>query len=354
MTKEVEEIIRNKAYYELTSDERASVGEYAQNEEEYNNMQWFLTGTTGAFGAAKIEASSGLKKGVMEHLTESKKKKGFWLNSVGVFMLPTNKKFYQKPAFQLGIAAVLIAGLVFTLNPGSPDKGLAYVDVENEEPVELNETILPAQPIDVDGVLEDLDSDDMDEKNLSNDQANEQGLLQTERELAEMEPPMEEMNELTMDLSPAPAPMVDATNDLSTNSSVTYAAPVIEEVTGMDAEEDVALDYYMDDEVSEVEEKSDMDKDAKVMLESLDQNENRRDNTNTTSLRSVAMKKKDAVKENKLFEAEPSEASGDGAVITTTGNNNASGYFESDELIKPKALHINKTKELNGLFFIEK
>lgn len=355
MTKEVEDIIRNKAYYELSSDERASVSEFAQNEEEYNNMQWFLTGTTAAFGAAKIEASPGLKKGVMEHLTEGKKKKGFWLNSLGVFMLPTNKRFYQKPAFQLGIAAVLIAGLLFTLNPGVTDNGLAFNDAENESPLELNETVEPL-PI----INEDQKSEDLDDKAFVNEQADEQEFELYERdEIAVLE---EESDELIMDLAPpAPESLADSPNDMEMNSVVTFAAPLVQDVTVMDAEEEVALDFYIDDEVAEAAEveekvKPDMDKDVSLNNEIttegfLDKKENRRDNT---ALRSLSQKKKGVAQENKLIETAPGAAEGSTDVTVTTGNNNASGYIESGEWIKPKALHINKTKELNALFFIEK
>ncbi|MFT5819199.1 MAG: hypothetical protein ACI8ZM_000422 [Crocinitomix sp.] len=360
MTKEVEDIIRNKAYYELTGDERASVGEYAQNEEEYNNMQWFLTGTTAAFGGAKIEASPGLKKGVMAHLTEEKKKKGFWLNSVGVFMLPTNKKFYQKPAFQLGIAAVLVVGLLFVMNPDVKDIGLAYIDDANESPVELNENNRSDQTI-----IEDQKLEDLADKALSNEQEIEQELAPAEREEAELG---EVMNEITIDLAPVPVPVPEVVMgeaegfDLAIGAT-TFAAPLMNEVNEvelMDAEEVVSFDYYADDAVVVETMKSDLDKDfvkiEEKTTESLDTKEKGRDKSKSTALRSIGQKKGTA-KQNKLSNSEPGNAGAteDGDVITNvpTGSNTR-GYAESGEWIKPKALHINKTKELNDLFFIEK
>ncbi|NOQ71872.1 MAG: hypothetical protein GQ574_07720 [Crocinitomix sp.] len=351
MTKEVEDIIRNKAYYELTSGERESVGEYAQNEEEYNNMQWFLTGTTAAFGGAKIEASPGLKKGVMEHLTEEKKKKGFWLNSVGLFMLPTNKRFYQKPAFQLGIAAALVVGLVFVLNPGVDDNGLAYVDPVNETPVGLVETIQPSETVEQDRVSEDLD-----DQSLNNQELEEQELAPAEREENEG---IEIGNELTMDFGPVPEPSADEVAVFETVSEPAFAAPMIEEIEIMDMEDDISIDNYMGDDVADIVVKSDMDKDGSALeeksIESLDSKENRRDKTKNNALRSISLKK-EALRENKLSDSEPGDAGAaetGGVVTTAPTSTNASGYAENEEWIKPKAMHINKTKELNFLFFIE-
>ncbi len=345
MTKEVEDIIRNKAYYELTSGERESVGEYAQNEEEYNNMQWFLTGTTAAFGGAKIEPSAGLKKGVMEHLTEGKKKKGFWLNSVGVFMLPTNKKFYQKPAFQLGVAALVVVGLLFALNPGVDDENLAYTDPIIDTPVELNETE-PNQELKLDEST----------KNLLNDQKLNKPEIEEEMPLEREDMDLKDLeNERFLELSSPPVPDLGAVQNFDVENADYFAAPMIEEVEMVDDEEEVEMDYeFADDVVMDVDEmnKSEV---AEVVMEKTESTVDRKANKEKNGvLRSISMKKdKDVQQETKLVDMEPSVAEAED-MNDVPASSSAGGYANYQEQIKPKSLHINKTKELNALFFVEK
>jgi hypothetical protein len=346
MTKEVEDIIRNKAYYELSNGERESVAEYAQNEEEYNNMQWFLTGTTAAFGAAKVEASPGLKKGVMEHLTEAKKKKGFWLNSVGVFMLPTNKKFYQKPAFQLGIAAAAVVGLLFALNPSVDDPGLAVVDTLNKNQIELEER--NESPVE-----EELESDldwVPDSAVLSDELAED--LPAEPEEILEFE--LGEMNE-TKELTIVDQATYSASTRVENNGDVvTFAAPMIEEVEVMmdDEELDMSFDQStIEDDLDEIAitESVSTQKDNNAVADASEKEEER-DRVKISNFRKA--KKQDAELDNKFVDAEPAAEGNDGSVAPGTASGGS--IATNEEWIKPKAMHINKTKELNALFFIEK
>lgn len=118
MTTDVENIIKEKEFFELTDQELAAVKEFAATQEEYEDLKWFLSSTGEAFEADKIEASPDLKKRVMKNLTEEKKRRGAWMNSVTIFLFPEGKAFYQMPATQLSVAAALLIGLfVFMGNP---------------------------------------------------------------------------------------------------------------------------------------------------------------------------------------------------------------------------------------------
>ena len=117
MITEAENIILSKQYFELTADELATVSELVQNAEEFEEMKWFLASTQGALAGQKIEASPEMKRKVMEHLNQPKEKRRFWLNGVIPFLLPEDKKFYQKPAFQMSMAAILIIGFILFM-PG--------------------------------------------------------------------------------------------------------------------------------------------------------------------------------------------------------------------------------------------
>ena len=130
MIKEVENIILNKEYYELTAEELASVSELVENAEEYEEMKWFLSTTQQALVSDKIVASSKLKKDVLAHLNQPKNERKFWLNSVIPFLFPEDKKFYQKPAFQMSMVAFLLIGFI-----------MFYPSGMNTHQVALNEDV---------------------------------------------------------------------------------------------------------------------------------------------------------------------------------------------------------------------
>lgn len=340
MTKEVEDIIKTKAYFELSADELKQVSEYAQTEEEYVNMQWFLNGAAGVFATDKIEASPDLKKGVMAHLTESKKKKGFWLNSVGVFMLPEGKKFYQKPAFQLGIAAVAVLGFLFFFNNNMNESTLASNDLKVEENT-LEESNQPSTPVDTraDGdQQEDIDelNKDLERDQLVNLQDEEILGLVVEQELTE------ELNEMTTD---------------SYESEPEMAPPplIFEEISIVEDEEEVAESIDLDDEVERKTEEAIVSVETEKLNNTSESNGSgffKRDRSkNKTQKSAVELDKKEVSQEDAVVSSDLAPAA-DSSVPGTTNLGGNSGY--SNEWITPKSLHINKTKELNQLFYIEK
>jgi len=124
--KDAEDIIISKRFFELTPGELEAVKEFASNEEDYDAMRWFLKSTKSTFEEEKIDASPALRTSVMAHLSQKKPSQTIWLNGVGAFMFPSQKKFYQYPAFQIAAVAIILVGFVFmydgTLNS---DKELA-------------------------------------------------------------------------------------------------------------------------------------------------------------------------------------------------------------------------------------
>lgn len=369
MTKEVEDIIKNKAYIELTDNERERVGEWAQNEEEYNNMKWFLTGTAGAFSSGKIQASPGLKKGVMQHLTESKKKKGFWLNSVGVFMLPEGKKFYQKPAFQLGVAAVAVVGFLFFFNNNLDEDSLAV----NDEPVNTDTVIervldadnneqLPAQDLANEDAMDKGKKDDP-ELEISTNGNNSQHFFNENANHSEgerdriFEVPMEEVEEDGY-MDYAPAPVVEKAEEIVAEVEDVEADVVnsMDEVTMTDDE-----DYRELNESLLRGNESQQLKDAEgttnlgqtVTTESDDNLLFKRDNVKNKSERADVERKKrvfNKFSDNSEAVADMEEEASEEEPGAVVGGADVS----SGEWIVPKSMHINKTKELNQLFHIEK
>ena len=109
--KDAEEIIISKRFFELTPGELEAVKEFAANEEDYEAMRWFLQQTKSSFAEEKIEASPKLRAGVMAHLNQQPSGKTIWLNGVGAFLFPSQKKFYQYPAFQIAAVVRIIRKL---------------------------------------------------------------------------------------------------------------------------------------------------------------------------------------------------------------------------------------------------
>lgn len=174
MIKEAENIILTKQYYELSADELATVSELVANAEEFEDMKWFLASTQQALVSEKIEASPDLKKKVMAHLNQPADKRRFWLNGVIPFLLPEDKKFYQKPAFQMSIAAVLIIGFIMINNNSFKDSTVALNDgkmIEDKVGGEKSGEMIPEESEEVSSTLvleEPVPADDFGGAELAN------------------------------------------------------------------------------------------------------------------------------------------------------------------------------------------
>lgn len=156
MIKEAENIILSKEYFELTAEELATVSDLVQNAEEYDEMKWFLMSSQEALAGSEIKPSPKLREKVMAHLHQDEKQRKFWLNGVVPFFLPEDKKFYQKPAFHVGMAALIVVGF-FIFSPaqikndsvamnerGGGDKDFGVVEehlVADEEIMENEEAL---------------------------------------------------------------------------------------------------------------------------------------------------------------------------------------------------------------------
>lgn len=143
--KTAEDIIISKRYFELNAAEKEAVKEYASNEEDYEAMRWFLISTGNEFAKEKIEPSSDLRRGVMAHLNQKQAApKTIWLNGVSAFLFPSDKKFFQYPAFQMAaVAAVVVAiVLIYNQNPISDNQEMA-LNNQTEQQENLNEINAP-------------------------------------------------------------------------------------------------------------------------------------------------------------------------------------------------------------------
>lgn len=320
MIKEVEEIIKRKAYAELTPVEREAVAELVEDEEDYNQMKWFLAGTTAAFDESKIQASPELKKGVMAHLTESKKEKGFWLNSVGVFLMPSDKKFYQKPAFQMGIAATLIVGFLFFFNKGLDEQKLA-----------LNTPIVNSADQPVEETVPEVFIDSNDAEDL---------VVMDEKEMVENR------------LVPIPVPPNDELKMEEMNDAYFVADMVVSEPLSVEDEE-VVFEYDQNNQSELVGSGY-----TSANAEPVERKEVEIALAQTKKLDDAKM---DRIRDKKSKNgAENSAPSADKSLKDAEQETESPGNLRNVDLdvatekILPKAFHINQTNELNALFYIVK
>ncbi len=169
--KTAEDIIISKRYFELNAAEKEAVKEYASNEEDYEAMRWFLISTGNKFAKEKIEPSSNLRSGVMAHLNQKQTApKTIWLNGVSAFLFPTDKKFFQYPAFQMAAVAAVVVTivLIYNQNPLSdhPEMAINNQTNQQEDPhlVSQPETVSPDETT---GLISNELSDESSEQTLT-------------------------------------------------------------------------------------------------------------------------------------------------------------------------------------------
>lgn len=129
--KELEDIILEKEYFELTSAEKEAIQEMADNEEDYAAIKWFLKQQQGA-KQATIIPSKKLKDNVFAQLDNPANKR-IWLSGSGAGLATPKKKIYQMPAFQIGIAACLVVGFLWIVNPFSKEDNTLAQNTEQIE-----------------------------------------------------------------------------------------------------------------------------------------------------------------------------------------------------------------------------
>ena len=155
--KTVEDIVKQKKYFELTPNDRDLVKEFASNEEEYDNLKYLLSESGQYFDSRKVEASSAMREHIMEKLYPPITSSVKWYQSVWLFLFPPQKSFYQYPAFQL-VGVLLVFVGIFTLYQ-SPFKTVDLAQnhsvqdlkevkqpitiVEDSSTLEINENIEP-------------------------------------------------------------------------------------------------------------------------------------------------------------------------------------------------------------------
>lgn len=318
MTKEVEDIIREKAFFELTPEELILIKEFAQDEEEYANMKWFLDETKATFDADKIEAPKELKGEVMSHLTSTHKKKGYWLNSVGVFLMPEGRPMLRKPAFQLGIAAVAILGFLFLYDNSNE----LYQETIVQNVVEEKNAEQSHIPAGKEENFEEVDNES------------------DQQEMAIKEEVDDEQLEIVDELSK------------TSNEKIVRDEPILQEELILETEEDEVQEVVADEvNMNRMDYSFDSPQTDDIYVPEKELSPSVMDSisaiANTFAQPTTTL--------SSTHHTVPENADLSFSEVTAVrAKKSMNAEAKASEEILPKSLHINATKELNLLFFTEK
>lgn len=144
MEKELEQLVRNKHYFELTPNEKLSLREWCATEDEFLQLKQVFEHIEGL----KVSNTFSPKRETKQSLDDlfaakhNKNTRVIWLNSIGVALYPKDKPFFQRPlayAAAIGIVALIATPFLFdnTL-PAKPS--LAQVEKNESTPTSNSKT----------------------------------------------------------------------------------------------------------------------------------------------------------------------------------------------------------------------
>lgn len=133
----IEELLLQKSYYELTVQEREVVTNEIGSEHEYENMREALLAISDiSENENVIEPKKETKTVLLAMFDKSPNRKFIWLNSTWFWLFPTDKPFYNKPAFQFATVALLLVGSFSIMNNSFKTKENNVAQHQSEKPKE--------------------------------------------------------------------------------------------------------------------------------------------------------------------------------------------------------------------------
>ena len=136
MEKELEQLVCNKHYFELTPNEKESLNEWCATEDEFLQLKQVFEQIEGLRNISTFSPKRETKQS-LDDLFAAKHQKNtrvIWLNSIGVALYPKDKPLFQRPlayAAAIGIIALITTPFLFdnTL-PAKP----SLAQLENKKP----------------------------------------------------------------------------------------------------------------------------------------------------------------------------------------------------------------------------
>lgn len=134
----IKNIIIEKNYFELSSNEKRSIDQWVTNEEEFDALKSLMLATKVAESKNEKQLYSSVKLRLDERFAakHAHKKETFW-NRFLIFFFPKDKQFFNKPAFQLAMVALVVALIIPFL---WRDKPAQYAMNEGRESIEIEKS----------------------------------------------------------------------------------------------------------------------------------------------------------------------------------------------------------------------
>ena len=156
MTKEIENIIMNKKFFELTAEEKNLIREFAETEVDFEQLKFVFTQLEGVKNTEKPHVNKAVKANldVLFDKTYAHKRL-VWYNKLWLFLWPEETRFYARPLVQFATVLVLIVSVV-TLVPFNEKPQLAMNETKDNSPNEKS-VVEPT-------VVEDVKEESLDER----------------------------------------------------------------------------------------------------------------------------------------------------------------------------------------------
>lgn len=185
MIEELEKIVIEKSYLELTLEEKSDLQEWISSEEEFNQMKMMFSGLSmQKSNMEEVKPSTNLKNRLLAEFENTYSHKRLaWYNRLGLFLWPAEKPWHRKPAFQMVAVACLLV-LVITVAPNiSPENTqMAKQEVSEKENDLIREKIVEESNDNKEYIRQQNNSDTKNQLNVSTDQKENQ-FQSTEDEL---------------------------------------------------------------------------------------------------------------------------------------------------------------------------
>ena len=150
MTKEIENIILKKKFFELTAEEKNLIQEFAETEVDFEQLKFVFTQVEGIKRAEKPHVDKAVKSNldILFDKTYSQKRL-VWYNKLWLFLWPEEARFYARPLLQFTTVITLIICVV-TFVPFSEKQQLALNDARTDaqEEKRLKQEVMERSVID--------------------------------------------------------------------------------------------------------------------------------------------------------------------------------------------------------------
>ena len=140
MKKELEQLIINKYYFELTPNEKEALHEWCATEDEFIQLKQVFEQIEGL----KVSNTFSPKRETKQSLDDlfaakhNKNTRVIWLNSIGIALYPKDKPLFQRPlAYAAAIGIIALIATPFFFDNTLPSKP-SLAQVENNNPAQTS------------------------------------------------------------------------------------------------------------------------------------------------------------------------------------------------------------------------